>query len=161
MTPSTSPTEIRKVLVLLCQQYPYWAKERGEHLDEGFAIYDMLLADISASVLSVAAFQHIAQSRFFPTVAELREIARLITQPPRLTALEAWDAKNPLALEILRLLPNYNARDITLREQAEIRRQFVRAYEQIMARKEQEEKLLPGLLDLREQLRLTGNSEAA
>jgi len=50
-----------------------------------------LLRDMDGGLLRAAALQHVATSKWFPTVAELREAATDIASPDhRMTAMEAW-----------------------------------------------------------------------
>ena len=62
------------------------AAQLAEQLEVWFA----LLSDLDAELLGAAALQHMAASKWFPTVAELREIvaALLSERPP--TAMEEW-----------------------------------------------------------------------
>ena len=54
-------------------------------------VYARCLADMPDAVLEAAAKDCIARSRFFPTVAELREAAHGITHAGEETAYEAWE----------------------------------------------------------------------
>ena len=50
-----------------------------------------LLRDVDGELLRAATLQHVATSKWFPTVAELREAATDIMSPShRTTAMEAW-----------------------------------------------------------------------
>lgn len=68
-------TEIYKVLNLLKVAYAYIERDRSPaQLEQMVKLYCELLADVPPGELRAAALQHIAQSKFFPTVAELREV---------------------------------------------------------------------------------------
>ena len=86
-----SHDEIRRVWVVLCTAYPNHAKEQSaELMAQTLRLYQRLLADIPGQVLEATALQHIASARFFPTIAELREIAVAIMAPAHTTPMEAW-----------------------------------------------------------------------
>jgi hypothetical protein len=135
---------------MLLSSYPYWEKEAGkEHAEATLAVYTDMLEDLPGHVLFEAARMHVARSRFFPTVAELREqCANLLF--PRRTALEAWaDKQDPIAQKVRRLLPDYNDRGITLQQQSVIRSLFAKYYEQIVDRERQELLMIPSARALR------------
>ena len=58
---------------------------------ETVIMYDDLLSDIPDVLLQDAVKQAISRSEFLPTVAKLRETARNLAQPKRMTWVEAWD----------------------------------------------------------------------
>lgn len=79
--------QVMKVCGVMAAAYP------GFNLRaETIAVYAELLADLDTDTLAVAAKQAVAESKFFPTVAELRE--RVIAMNKRAggapTAEEAW-----------------------------------------------------------------------
>ena len=83
--------EIKRIWALLGTAYPTYAKEQStEMMAQTLRLYQRLLADIPGEMLEAAALQHVASSRFFPTIAELREIAVAIMAPPSTTPMEAW-----------------------------------------------------------------------
>jgi len=55
-----------------------------------FDIWVQLLADIPVEVLRASALQHISESKWFPTVSDLRDASARILYPRRQTAIEAW-----------------------------------------------------------------------
>jgi hypothetical protein len=155
---------IKQILATLTLQYPYWEKEKSDaQLTATYLLYDRLLADLPLDVLEVAALAHCASSRFFPVPAELRAQAAEIMLPPRQTALEAWhDANDPLAQKIRRLLPSYNDRMITTKEQAIIRAQFLKYYEQAVTLERAALQQLPIVRAMQAQYQLsTDNDEPA
>ena len=79
-------TEASKLLKMLINAYPTFpATEETQEL------YIRMLADIPAAAGFAATLQLLAQSKFFPTIAELREAALDTIPDNRLpTALEAW-----------------------------------------------------------------------
>lgn len=157
-----TPLEIRKVLMVLATQYPYWEREMDEQrLSAAYGLYERLLADIPGEVLEAAALAHVASSRFFPVIAELRAQAVAIQMPRRQSALEAfYDRNDSIARYVRSMLPDYKDCTITLKEQSFIRAQFIKAYEEIAQDERQEMQLLPEVRDLRDRLQLESQSPA-
>ena len=91
---------IAKAVGVLFAGFP--AVEAGE---ETIKLYVRLLSDIPLEVLSLCVEQFIAQSKFLPTVAEIREQALKLTRPDRISALEAWG----LVKEQMRLKGSYRS----------------------------------------------------
>lgn len=147
-------TEIREILMILATNYPYWERDMGEDkMRAAFKLYEHFLSDLPAEVLQAAAYAHIAESRFFPTIAELREQALDIMEPDEQTALEAWhDPNSRLARRIKDRLPEYTDRMITLKEQAVIKSQFIKEYNAIVARERRNRRRLPEIQALRQRL---------
>jgi hypothetical protein len=82
---------IETIWGMMAINYAYYIKERS---DQDLAMlldtWKQLLADVPPEVLKAAAFQHIAANKWWPSVAELRELARQLTRPDRLSGIEAW-----------------------------------------------------------------------
>jgi hypothetical protein len=80
---------IQRVLQLLIEAYP-----NANLADKTIPLYARLLADFPEQLLEAACLQHIATSRFFPTVAELREVALSLYQQAEGSThpepMEAW-----------------------------------------------------------------------
>jgi len=76
-----SEKQVRGLLRAISGAYPTF-----ELTDDRVSIYVKLLADLDAEALIAACQQHIATSKFPPTVAELREACASLTRP----ALPAW-----------------------------------------------------------------------
>jgi len=53
-------------------------------------LWEKSLADMSYDVAEKALIKVLSTSKFFPTIAEIREAAAQITQPRTLDAMEAW-----------------------------------------------------------------------
>lgn len=86
-----SKAEIGKVLGILSAAYPQFGKDVSETaLAMTMRVYEQTLQDVPADVLEAAALQQISNSRFFPTVAELRERAAALLAPAERSAMEAW-----------------------------------------------------------------------
>ena len=76
-----SEKQVRGLLRAISGAYPTF-----ELTDDRVSIYVKLLADLDADALIAACQQHIATSKFPPTVAELREACTHLTR----SALPAW-----------------------------------------------------------------------
>lgn len=61
-------SDVSSVLAILVAAYP-----NAEIGEETLVVYEAMLADVDAKALQVVVLQHIATSKWFPTVAELRE----------------------------------------------------------------------------------------
>lgn len=77
---------VMEICGLLAAAYP-----RFELQAQTIEVYARCLTDLPDAVLEAAAKDCIARSRFFPTVAELREAAHGITHAGEETAFEAWE----------------------------------------------------------------------
>jgi hypothetical protein len=80
---------IADVLGVLMAAYPAWG-ENNPKIDGTLEVYRRALMDIDAGLLRAAAMQHIASSKWFPSVAELREAALSIMTHGDESAEEAW-----------------------------------------------------------------------
>lgn len=54
-------------------------------------LWEKALSDIPYQVAEKALIKVLSTSKFFPTVAEIREAATDLTQPRRMDAMEAWE----------------------------------------------------------------------
>lgn len=148
------------MMLMLSTQYPYWEREQDEQrLIAAYELYAELLADLPSGALKSATLLHISESRFFPTIAELRQRALDLTSPPIPSALEAWDAAtsgkgSPLARRILSLLgfDSFALRVADWQTLSVARSHFVREYDQQVSREETERRLLPQVAEAREKL---------
>lgn len=126
---------------------------------ETIAIYDRLLSDIPPAELETVVYQCIAECKFLPTVAEIRERYHALTRTlGQLSATDAWGEvkreirrigswgtpqfDDPVVAKVVR---NMGWRELCMSESPEgvDRAQFERAYNEIIARGEQMHKLLP------------------
>lgn len=150
------PEEIEKIWVALCASYPTFGKETDpERLSQTLNIYERLLADLPIEALEAAVMQHIAESRFFPTVAELRTKTMILIGPRRPSAMEAWgdvrkafsrygryrqpEFENPIVAKVVESMGWVSLCDGE--NEAADRSRFIQAYE-IFCRREQEDVLL-------------------
>lgn len=82
-----NPEQIANLVGLAIAAYPNMQNKLAGPIAE---VWRMTLADLSYDVARQALAAHIATSRFFPTVADIREQAVRLTQPRALDWLEAW-----------------------------------------------------------------------
>lgn len=83
--------EIESIFHLMLANYGYFQREKdAAELATLLDIWKQLLTDIGGDVLKASALQHISESKWFPSVAELREISVRILCPRRQGAVEAW-----------------------------------------------------------------------
>ena len=147
--------EIAGVLGVLSATYPTF-----ELREQTVEVYCQLLADVPLEALRAAAKQHIAGCRFFPTVSELRGLARRIRNglARRPTALEAWqEVKEHMLRGDLRVRPEFSnpITDRVIRSMGwwynlclsengmADRAHFLRAYDELAQREEEDALLLP------------------
>lgn len=126
---------------------------------ETIAVYDRLLSDIPAGDLQTVVDQCIAECKFLPTVAEIRERYHGLTRKlGQLTATDAWgivkteirrvgswgtpEFDDPIIAKVVR---NMGWLELCTSEAPEgvDRAQFERAYNELVERGEQVQKLLP------------------
>lgn len=126
---------------------------------ETIAVYDRLLSDIPPGDLQTVVDQCIAECKFLPTVAEIRERYHALTRTlGRLTATDAWGMvkreirrvgswgsptfDDPTVAKVVR---NMGWMELCMSESPEgvDRAQFERMYNETVARQEQVQKLLP------------------
>ena len=84
--------EILTIFNILKANYHYALKDMtAEQISDLQVLWCELLKDVDGVLLRAAALQHVANSKWFPTVAELRQAAADIASPNhRMTAMEAW-----------------------------------------------------------------------
>lgn len=85
--------DIVRVFTFLTSAYPSFAAAPANDeygIPGTLDIYREALADIDYDVLKAAAKKCLADCRFFPTIAELRQAAAALTTPPSTSGVEAW-----------------------------------------------------------------------
>lgn len=151
-----------EALMLLATAYPH----APELSDETTQLYVRMLADIPPPVLEVAVAQHVASSKFFPTVAELREQAVALASEAGSapSAAEAWgevvravgsvgyygkpEFSHP---RVSRAVECVGWQAICLSETPGVERaHFLRVYEQLDERAKSDARLLPASRELRQ-----------
>lgn len=123
------------------------------------ALWEKMLGDLPYDVAESAMVKVLATTKFFPTVAEIREAAIAVAQPKGLTAAEAWgevvqaisrfgqyrpdEAVASLSPSTARVVRLMGFRDLCISENNGVdRAHFLRMYEQIDG-KEQDSVILP------------------
>lgn len=142
-------------------------------IDEGTtAVYVRLLRDIPPADLQTVVDQSIAECKFLPTVAELRERWHTLTRTlGQLSAAEAWgqvkaevrrigswgkpEFDDPTVARVVRMM-GWNEICMSEAPEGVDRAQFMKMYEQLAGREEQVQKLLPQARDLAERSIGTG-----
>jgi len=85
------PDGFLKMWSVLGLAYPSFAKENNaEAIGQTLRLYWRLLKDVPVESLQQAALRHIASSKWFPQIAELRAAAFVLDAPEQQTAIEAW-----------------------------------------------------------------------
>jgi len=139
---------------------------------ETIAVYDRLLADIPPHELQTVVDQAIAECKFLPTVAELRERYHTLSRTlGQLTATDAWGQvkaeirrigswgtptfADPVVAKVVR---NMGWNELCMSESPEgvDRAQFTKMYNELVERGEQVQKLLPQARDMAERRLGTG-----
>lgn len=158
-----------KIWNLLAVSYPaFGGNLEPNALAETLLLYERLLADLPEEALRTAALRHIATSKWFPTVAELRTAAAEIIAPSSAeqTAIEAWGDvvdtfssgecyagenlikapvfNNPLTARAVKALGGWVHLCRSDNEPAD-RARFVQVFEQLQA-SERSERVLPATL---------------
>ncbi len=126
------------------------------------AVYREALADVPDDILRAAVLAVISRSRFFPTVAEIREEAAKLATPAYPSPIEAWaevveqiaavhydgrpEFSHPL---IAKVAEGMGWRYICLHDDASVARgQFLRQYQAECERAQREALLLPQVREL-------------
>ncbi len=83
--------DVERVIAMLSLAYPNY--ENGKtpaQISATIDLYHRFLRDVETPILEAATMQHIASSKWFPSVYELREAALSITHHGESSAEEAW-----------------------------------------------------------------------
>ena len=163
LSPDRQHGGINSFIELLANAYPQ--SSIGKHTEE---IYQRMLSDIPPDVLKAATLQHIATSKYFPSIAELREIAFAlsseVSQMP--TPFEAWEevvsqirrtgfyGKPVFSNKLIARAVDCLDWQVLCSSENSIadRAHFVRVYEQLLEREVNESKMLPEAREVRELL---------
>ncbi|OEH86229.1 hypothetical protein BHU72_11885 [Desulfuribacillus stibiiarsenatis] len=134
-------------------------------------LWEKTLSDVPYQVAENALIKVLSTSKFFPTVAEIREAIVAITEPRKLDAIEAWDLivqairkygfyREPQAMESLpedvaRMARRFTWRELCHNENPDtLRAQFRMAWE-TESKREKEMSVLP--TDIRELIGTVSN----
>lgn len=122
-------------------------------------LWEKSLSDIPYDVAEKAVIKVLATSKFFPTIAEIREAAAQLTQPRKLDAIEAWgmivhairrygyyrekEAMESLPADVVQMVKRFTWRELCLNENPDtLRAQFRMAWE-TQSKRENEMMALP------------------
>lgn len=157
--------EIGKIIWALASMYP--AITVGQSTVNA---YVSMLKDIPLQILKTVIDQVGCESKFFPTIAEIREKAIMLQLPDFENGITAWgDVKKAFAKYGFYRLPKFDNpitaqaveclgwKELCSSENEEAdRAHFARIYDDLVRRNVQNAKMLPAARDLREQRLLHG-----
>jgi hypothetical protein len=173
--------EVAQIYMVLGAAYPNFGRDGDERMFElSLKVYQEILVDIPFDVLQAAAQQHIAQNKWFPAIAELRELAVDLMTTQHSTAAEAWgevlsvmrrpslwpehgipfDGDYPLPIEAMfkdklayKVAMAIGWRDLCASENTMAdRAHFLKAYEAAAQRESRNNLALPAVKQLRDKL---------
>ena len=162
--------EILMIFQMLQANYHYALKDMtAAQVSDLQVLWCELLRDIDGELLRAAALQHVATSKWFPTVAELREAAANIVNPDHhMTAMEAWGEvvaqirsvgsygrpqfSNPL---IHKMVSDMGWNNLCTSEMPGAdRARFIDGYKALVVRQTHETMELPQVTEVKQRLRL-------
>jgi len=146
-----TPEEVSRLLVLAVANFP---NLQDKDMEPTAMLWQKMLSDMPYQLAENALVKVLATSKFFPSVAEIREAASQLTQPAQMTAIDAWgevlkairyygfyrekEAMAFLPPEVANLVRKFGWREICTSEQPEvIRAQFRMAWETQAARQKE------------------------
>lgn len=157
--------EVFQVLTVMAAAYPGFQLQ-----DKTVEVYAEMLADLPGDLLKIAAQQALAESRFFPTIAELRAVATRLTATAdgRPTAHEAWgevkraisrhgawgrpEWSHPLVGRAVECLDWQSLCYSQTDDEPSWRAQFIQAYNVLEGREQESARLLPAVREAVAQL---------
>ena len=81
----------KAMTTLACVQMLIAAYPKQKVTDRTIKLYIQMLSDLPPQILAAAVTQHISENNWFPTIAELRTLARKMAgEPEHPSAAEAW-----------------------------------------------------------------------
>lgn len=95
-----SASEVAALVVVIGKAYPSFEADK-----ERVALFVEMLSDLDTDALKAAIRQHIAVSKWPPTIAELRDMCATITRP----ALPAWSDAWEETLDKIRTVGSYGS----------------------------------------------------
>jgi hypothetical protein len=89
--------EVTALLSIIKTAYPNFYKGAGE-INNAIDLWSMMFVDDSAKIVTEAVKALMCTLKFPPTIADVKEKIALITQPERMTEMEAWNmVKNAIS----------------------------------------------------------------
>ena len=167
--------EILTIFGLLKANYHYVLKGMTDgQISDLQVLWCELLKDMDGQLLRAAALQHVATSKWFPTVAELREAAADIVNPNHMTAMEAWGevARQIMAIGsygrpqfsnpvIDRIVSDMGWTNLCMSEMPGAdRARFIEAYKALALREKRETMELPQVAEIRQKMRLLADKKS-
>lgn len=160
--------EVIKIMGVMVHAYPSF-----ELKQETIKIYTQMLSDIPAEILEASARQIMAEMKFFPSVAEWRDMAHKLTRDTsEPNAFEAWQE----VIQKIRDVGQYRKPEFShpliqksvdclgwmhlcMSESIEYdRSQFYKIYDAFSKRNDEDKKLLPAVKEISERFRLGSGS---
>ena len=84
-------TETMAIMAILKEAYPYYYKDKSkEELNQTVNLWAEMFASDPAKIVAEAVKALICTLKFPPTIADVKEKIAMITQPPAMTEMEAW-----------------------------------------------------------------------
>lgn len=162
--------EILTIFHMLQANYHYALKDMtAKQISDLQVLWCELLSDLGGELLRAATLQHVAISKWFPTVAELREAAADIVNPDhQMTAMEAWGEvvsqiravgsygrpqfSNPM---IHRMVSDMGWKNLCMSEMPGAdRARFIDGYKALVSRERHETMELPQVSEVKRHFRL-------
>lgn len=153
---------IEQIQAILMAAFPHQEIE-----EPTLKLQRLMWADIPLDVLEAAAKQYIATNKFYPTVAELRDIALQIARPEIPSAIEAWGEvekqmvsighvgvpqfSHPLIGAMVKYLGGWKKLCLSENGVAD-RARFIDGYKQLEVREQKEMQMLPQVKELTKRL---------
>lgn len=148
--------EIKKLLYLAIGSFP---NMQDKDMGPTTCLWNEMLKDIPLEVGQAAVKKVLSTTKFFPTIAEIREAAIELTQPKPMTAMEAWgdiikaisnfgiyreqEALASMAPQVTKVVKYFGWERICLSEEPDIiRAQFRMAWE-TQVKRDKEMSVLP------------------
>lgn len=144
-----------EIMAVLAASYPGF-----KLTTETMKVYQKLLSDIPVEYLQAGALKHATENKWFPAVAELREasFAVMMNKPGVPSSFEAWQEaiehcrrgdytgySHPLIEKAVKVIgiPYWQSMETT--DEMATRAQFIKAYEQVFIRAEEDLRRLPAV----------------
>ena len=147
--------EFAEVMVILSSSYPNF-----KFTKDTVRVYKMMLNDIPLEYLQAGALKHATENKFFPSVAELRDAAFsvMLNKPGIPSAFEAWQEaiehcrrgdytgySHPLIEKAVDIIGIPYWQSMLDDQEMATRAQFIKVYESLLSRAEEEVKRLPAV----------------
>ena len=149
----------KEIVTLLSMATANFPSTQKQDLTATLMLWEKALSDIPYQVAENAVIKVLATSKFFPTIAEIREAATQMTKPRKIDAMEAWGqillavrrhgiyeekkALDSLSPDIAKMVKRFTWREICTNDNPDtLRAQFRMAWE-VESKRENEYASLP------------------